>query len=81
MGKMTIRLDRAGVRELLRSEEAVEICESYANRAVAQLGEGYEVTTFRGRNRANASVKAESPKAVKENLKNNTILKAVTGSK
>ena len=81
MGKMTIKLNRAGVRDLLRSEEAVEICESYANKAATQLGEGYEVTTFRGRNRANASVSAESPKAIRENLKSNTILKAVKGSK
>ena len=81
MGKMTIKLDRAGVRELLLSPEAEKICKEYADKAVAQLGEGYEATTYIGRNRVNASVKAESPEAIKENLENNTILKAVTGSK
>lgn len=70
-------LDRSGVRELLRSDEMMEICREYADKAVDRLGGGYEVSEHTGRNRVNASVKAVSYKARKENLENNTILKAV----
>lgn len=70
-------LDRSGVRELLRSDEMMEICREYADKAVDRLGDGYEASEHTGRNRVNASVKAVSYKARKENLENNTILKAV----
>lgn len=70
-------LDRSGVRELLRSDEMMEICREYADKAADRLGDGYEVSEHTGRNRVNASVAAVSEKARKENLDHNTILKAV----
>lgn len=70
-------LDRSGVRELLRSDEMMEICREYADKAADRLGDGYEVSEYTGRNRVNASVAAVSGKARKENSDNNTILKAV----
>lgn len=79
MGNIEIELDREGVRELLRSEEMKEICKEYADKALSQLGDGYEVTTYTGTNRVNASVHATTYKARKDNMENNTILKAVTG--
>lgn len=75
--KVKIILNRSGVRELLRSDEAKEVCKSYADKAVSKLGSGYEVSTYTGKNRVNASVKAESVKAKQENAKTNSILKAV----
>lgn len=77
--KIKFELNRAGVRELLRSEQMKNICKEYADKAKARLGEGYEVTTYTGKNRVNASVKAVSSEAIAENLKDNTILKAVNG--
>ena len=41
--------------------------------------EGYEVTTYSGRKRANASVHAETYEARKDNYDNNTLLKALGG--
>ena len=79
MAKVRFELNREGVRELLRSKEMMEICTDYANSALSRLGNGYEVTTFTGVNRVNAEVKAESFAAKRENLKSNTILKAVFG--
>jgi len=77
--KTSFKLNRAGVRALLRSDEAESICCSLAQKAANSLGEGYEVTTYKGKNRVNASVRAETYQAKSDNLKNNTILKAVCG--
>lgn len=79
MAKVKFELNRDGVRELLRSKEMMDICSEYANNALGRLGDGYEVTTHTGANRVNAEVAAQSFSAKRENLKSNTILKAVFG--
>ena len=79
MSKVKFELDRAGVRELLRSPEAASVCRSYAENVKGRAGKGYEVTTYTGRNRANASVHAETYEARKDNYDNNTLLKALGG--
>lgn len=79
MAKVKFELNRAGVRELLRSKEMMDICSEYANDAVGRLGNGYEVTTHTGVNRVNAEVSAETFAAKRDNLKNNSIIKAVFG--
>lgn len=79
MAKVKFELNRAGVRELLRSKEMMDICSEYANDAVGRLGNGYEVTTHTGVNRVNAQVSAETFAAKRDNLKNNSIIKAVFG--
>jgi hypothetical protein len=77
--KIKFELNRSGVRELLRSEQMKNICKEHVENAKNKLGNGYEVTTHIGKNRVNASIRAESSEARKDNLKNNTILKAVNG--
>jgi len=79
MSKVKIVLNREGVRELLKSSEMKSICEEHANAALNKLGNGYEVTTMTGKNRVNASICAVSDEAKRENLKNNTVLKALGG--
>ncbi|NCC07075.1 MAG: hypothetical protein EOM30_03270 [Clostridia bacterium] len=74
--KIRVEINRAGVRELLRSQEISAICEARAQAISARCGRGYEVSTYTGKNRANASVHAATPKARRDNIKNNTILKA-----
>ena len=80
MGNVKIVLNRDGVRELLKSQALMDECVKYANRAVAQLGDGYEVTTVVGRNRVNAEVAAVTYEAKVENTKTNSILKAIGGA-
>lgn len=77
MAKARIVLNRAGVRALLRSQVMMDICEKHARDAQARLGEGYTVTTRRGKNRVNASIAAQSSAARRENARSNTILKAL----
>lgn len=77
MSKFKFELNRQGVADLMKSGEMMSICKGYADRAQAQLGTGYAVTTHVGKSRVNASVAAETYKARKENADNNSILKAV----
>ena len=72
-----LELNKAGVRELLRSSEMMAICKEHADAAANSLGSGYEVTTHTGKNRVNAEVAAVTYAARKENSENNTILRAL----
>lgn len=77
MSKVRIELNSAGVREMLKSDGMKAICMQQASAIRSRCGDGYEVDSYNGKNRVNAMVFASSPKAKKENLKNNTILKAM----
>ena len=77
MAKTRIKLNRAGVRALLRSQEMMNVCTRTAYKARAQLGDGYEVTYRTGKARVNASIAAVTPKAKRDNMENNSILRAL----
>lgn len=77
MAKVEIKLNRSGVRQLLRSDEMLQICKEHAYKARAKLGSGYEVTYRKGKNRANAEVAAVTRKAKRDNWLHNSILKAL----
>ena len=79
MSKVKFTLNRAGVRELLRSQEAMNVVSDYAMRVQSRCGDGYEMTTYVGTNRVNASVHAATPEARRDNYNNNTLLKARGG--
>ena len=75
MSKMKFKLNRAGVRELMRSEEMKEVLMSYAREIADEAGEGYE--PYLGRNRYNIRVETAEENAYKDNLKNNTLEKVI----
>ncbi len=78
-GKLNkFELNRAGVRELLRSEEVRQMLEAEAEGRVASLGDGYTTNTLAGRNRINVRIVAESKAAQKENLNDNTLLQSIS---
>lgn len=79
MSKVEIKLNSAGIRELLKSGEMRAICEEHANKAVSRLGEGYVASSMMMETRVFASVYAESAEAKAENMEHNTILKALGG--
>lgn len=70
-------LNRKGVGELLKSKEMQDVLTGYATGIKNRCGEGYEQDIHVGRNRANAMVKTTTYQARADNLRNNTILKAV----
>lgn len=70
-------LDKDGVRELLKSNEMMAVCEGIAKETVGTLGKGYSVNTKVGKNRVNAEITADSYEARLRNNRDNTILKAL----
>lgn len=77
MSKVDFKLNSSGVRQLLRSQEALGVVKDYAYAIRGRAGEGYEVTWMVGKTRVNASVAAMTPEARKDNYDNNTLLKAL----
>lgn len=77
MSKNTFKLNKAGVRELLKSKEMQKVLKEKADGIKARCGDGYEQDMMVGKNRAKAMVWADTPKAISDNSENNTILKAV----
>lgn len=70
-------LNRTGVAELMKSPEMVVLLKETAKTIQNRAGDGYETSTFVGKNRVNISVKTKSRKAIRDNNKNNTLLKAL----
>ena len=77
MSKFDFKLDRAGVKELLKSQEMQAMLAEKASGIRNRCGEGYSNDVRAGKNRAIAMVKADSPEARNDNSENNTLLKAV----
>ena len=77
MGKYKFELNRSGVRALLRSDEVKAILKSKADTAAQACGNGYASGDYLMPTRAVVRVFAVSAKAKQDNLKNNTILKAL----
>ncbi|MCI7677871.1 MAG: hypothetical protein MSS16_07320 [Streptococcus orisratti] len=77
MSSMKFKLDSAGVRELMKSAEMQAILTEEASAIQNRAGDGYEQDIYVGKNRANAMVRASTYQAKKDNLKNNTLLKAL----
>lgn len=77
MSKFKFELNRSGVRDLMQSDEMQSILKDKANNALNSLGQGYKTDSYVGKNRANAMVYADTYQAKRDNLKNNSILKAV----
>lgn len=77
MGNVKFTLNRSGVANLLKSSEMQNVLTEHATKIKNRCGEGYEQDIYVGGNRANAMVSATTYDARKENMENNTLLKAV----
>ena len=75
--KFKFKLNRSGVKSLLKSDEMQSLLKDKADGIRGRAGEGYDQDIYVGKNRANAMVWADSYKTKKDNLKNNTLLKSV----
>lgn len=75
--KKGFELNRAGVAELLKSDAMQKVLTDKATGIRNRCGDGYEQDIYVGQNRANAMVSATTYRAKRDNMKNNTILKAV----
>lgn len=75
--QVRVKLNKSGVRNFLRSKELRGVVEGRAAEAVNRLGDGYEMSSMTGHDRAHAFVRAASYEAMEECLEDNTILKAL----
>lgn len=76
---LKVQLISSGVRQMLQSPEVEgyvqEACQAVAQRA----GTGYSSNVQKGKKRAVGRVYAYTKEAIKDNSKNNTLLKALHG--
>lgn len=75
-GKIRFELDKKGVRELLHSSELKSALEEEARKRKPSM-DGYEVESFNAGMRVVAKIQAGTYEARKDNLSNNTLLKAL----
>lgn len=75
MSNFKFVLNRAGVRELMQSQEMQDVLVSYAGAVADRAGDGYDV--YVGRNRANVSVGTATEEAYYDNLDHNTLEKSI----
>ena len=79
MSKVRIKLNRAGMRQMLRSPEVLTALGNAADEITGRCGDGYESGSSVGRERALAYARAATKEARQDNHDNNTLLKAVRG--
>lgn len=72
MSKVTLKLDRAAIRALLRSQEVVDGALVPAAKTIAQRAAHTDV--YVGKNRANVGVRQDM---TSEDMESNSLLKAV----
>ncbi len=68
-------LNRAGVRELMQSQEMQDVLVEFASQVAERAGDGYDV--YIGVNRANVSVGTATEEAMADNLEHNTLEKSI----
>lgn len=77
MANVKVVLNKEAVREMLRSDEMQAILNEHGERVLEAAGPGYEISQHRGRNRVNTQVATYDAEAYYDNLRNNTLLKAL----
>lgn len=81
MSNYQFELNREGVKQLMKSEEMKAVLDEMAHH-IAESAEGdYKVDSMTGRTRANAEVSCASAKTYYDNLRNNTLLKAMSNTR
>ena len=85
MGNVVIVLHDDGIQELLKSDGVMaelkahaRTVQSSARTVQSSAGDGYAISEHIGKTRGNVSVYASTAEAYKDNLQNNTLLKAVS---
>ena len=77
MSKIRVELNLAGINAMMKSEGVVSVLQAAGNAVASAAGTGYESSTHQASYVAIANVWANDKKSRKDNLDNNTLLKAV----
>ena len=75
--KIKLKIDYKGVGGLLKGPETRGMMEEYGQRISGNAGEEYAYRTTNTGQRILVNIFPNSPNAAKDNLKNNTLLKAL----
>lgn len=70
-----IKWRRQGFREILRSRAVMSDLMHRGQAIAAQSGPGYVASPFTGRNRGRVSVAADTPQAIEDNARRNTLIR------
>ena len=79
MARSKFKLNSAGIVELMKSAAMQTVLNEYGSRTVSAAGAGYADKTVMSGDRAKVFVYADTDDAKRDNLKNNTLLKALGG--
>lgn len=77
MAKSYFKYSRAGFNELRRSPEMLAACQEIASSVCSRAGKGFGTGTRMYRSRCGVAVFPVTQEGVRDNLKNNTLLKAL----
>ena len=81
MSNYQFELNRDGVRQIMQSAEMKAVLDETAQHIASSAEGEYKVDTITGRTRANAEVSCASAQTYYDNLKNNTLLKAMANTR
>lgn len=76
MAKVSVKLNRDNIKQWLKSQEMMNMLQGRADEALARL-EGCTSTQHVGMSRCNVTIETESTHSHSDNLRTNTILKAL----
>mgnify|MGYP004698871909 FL=1 len=81
MSNYQFELNRDGVKQIMQSAEMKAVLDETAQHIASGAEGEYKVDTITGRTRANAEVSCASAQTYYDNLKNNTLLKAMANTR
>lgn len=74
---MKFILNNKGVVEILNSPQIESVLMKHANKVKNKVGDGYKSKIVKSSDRKKAIIATRNKKTVKDNLKNNTLLKGI----
>jgi hypothetical protein len=77
MSRVRIKLNKAGVRELLKSSEVAKECMDHARQIQSRAGEHYIAETRSYPERTGAAVYPADSEGYFDNLRNNTLVRSM----
>lgn len=77
MGNVKYEMDYAGIGQLLKCSELCDGMQAIGNNVASRAGVGFIADTSVGKKRAHTFVRPDTAEAYYDNLKNNTLLKAL----
>lgn len=81
MKKARFQPDRSGVKSFLKSPKMESLMADRAGRVAGRAGHGYVASTWQGDSRVIGSVITDTFGAMRDNSRNNTLLRALGGGR